>query len=62
MVSKNEVEIELGLFGLREQSHPGHDKITLEVPAIRFNYGLPWDSEIVLETVGELIDSEYVGT
>ncbi len=62
VVSKNEVEIELGLFGLREQNHPGHDEMTLEVPSIRFNYGLPWDSEIVLETVGELIDSEYVGT
>ncbi len=61
VVETNLVEIELGVFGLHEQKHPGADEITLEVPSIRFNYGLPWDSEIVLETVGELIDSEYVG-
>lgn len=58
----NTVEIELGLFGLHEQKRPGTDEITLEVPSIRFNYGLPWDSEIVLETVGELIDNEYAGS
>lgn len=57
----NTVEIELGLFGLHEQKHPGADEITLEVPSIRFNYGLPWDSEIVIETVGELTDNEYTG-
>ena len=33
----------------------------MDIPGIRFNYGLPWDSEIVLETVGELIDNEYKG-
>lgn len=62
VVEPNVVEIELGVLGLHEQKHPGPDEITLEVPSIRFNYGLPWDSEIVLETVGELIDNEYVGT
>lgn len=61
VVESNVIEIELGVFGLHEQKHPGHDEITLEVPGIRFNYGLPWDSEMVLETVGELIDSEYTG-
>ena len=61
VVETNMIEIELGLFGLREQKHPGPDELTLEAPSIRFNYGLPWDSEIVLETVGELIDSEYTG-
>lgn len=61
VVGPHLAEIELGLFGLHEQKHPGDDEITLEVPSIRFNYGLPWDSEIVLETVGELIDSEYTG-
>lgn len=61
VVEINRVEIELGLFGLREQKHPGPDERTLEIPGIRFNYGIPWDSEIVLETVGELIDSEHTG-
>src|SRR3990172_10121517 len=61
VVERNLVEIELGLFGMREQNHPGPDEMILEVPSIRFNYGLPWDSEIVLETVGELIDNEYKG-
>ena len=61
VVETNMIEIELGLFGLHEQKHPGPDELTLEAPSIRFNYGLPWDSEIVLETVGELLDSEYVG-
>ena len=62
VVEPNLSEIELGVFGLHEQKHPGPDEITLEIPSIRFNYGLPWDSEIVLETVGELVDSEYAGT
>lgn len=62
VVETNQIEIELGLFGLHEQQHPGPDEILLEVPSIRFNYGLPWDSEIVLETVGELIDNEYAGS
>lgn len=62
VVEPNLVEIELGVFGLHEQKHPGPDEITLEVPSIRFNYGLPWDSEIVLETVGELIDNKYIGS
>ena len=61
VVERNLVEIELGLFGLHKRNQSGPDEITLEVPSIRFNYGLPWDSEVVLETVGELIDSEYVG-
>ncbi|TVL99881.1 MAG: hypothetical protein CV087_16160 [Candidatus Brocadia sp. WS118] len=62
VVEPNIVEIELGIFGLHEQKHSGPDEFVLDVPSIRFNYGLPWDSEIVLETVGELIDSEYAGT
>lgn len=61
VVEPNLAEIELGLFGLHKQKHPGPDELTLAAPGIRFNYGLPWDSEIVLETVGELIDSEYTG-
>ena len=62
VVETNMIEIELGLFGLHEQKHPGADELILDIPSIRFNYGLLWDSEIVLETVGELIDSEYKGT
>ncbi|MEP9412636.1 MAG: hypothetical protein HRF42_14825 [Candidatus Brocadia sp.] len=62
VVEPNIAEIELGIFGLHEQKQPGPDEFVLDVPSIRFNYGLPWDSEIVLETVGELIDSEYIGT
>lgn len=62
VVEPNIAEIELGIFGLHEQKQPGTDEFVLDIPGIRFNYGLPWDSEIVLETVGELIDSEYAGT
>ena len=61
VVETNLVEIELGVFGLHTQRHPVADELTLDIPGIRFNYGLPWDSEIVLETVGELIDNEYKG-
>ena len=61
VVETNLVEIELGIFGLHTQRHPGADELTLDILGIRFNYGLPWDSEIVLETVGELIDNEYKG-
>ena len=61
VVEKHEIEIELGIFGLHVQRHPGSDERTLDIPGIRLNYGLPWDSEIVLETVGELIDNEYKG-
>ena len=61
IVETNLVEIELGIFGLHTQRHPGADETTLDIPSIRFNYGLPWDSEIVLETVGELIDNECKG-
>ena len=61
VVETNLVEIELGIFGLHVQRHPGADELTLDIPSIRLNYGLPWDSEIVLETVGELIDNEYKG-
>jgi len=62
VVETNLVEIEYGIFGLHMQKHPGADELTLEPTSIRFNYGLPWDSEIVLETVGQLIDTEYTGT
>lgn len=62
VVETNLIEIEYGIFGLHEQKHPGPDELTLEPLSIRFNYGLLWDSEIVLETVGELIDSAYVGS
>ena len=61
VVEPNLVEIELGLFGLHRLKKPGPDEVTLEVPGVRFNYGLPFDGEIVLETTGELIDSEYAG-
>lgn len=40
VVETNLVEIELGVFGLHVQGHPGADELTLEVPGIRFNYGL----------------------
>lgn len=40
----------------------GPDDLTPEIPSIRFNYGLPWNSEIVLKTVAELIDNEHAGT
>lgn len=62
VVETNLIEIEYGIFGLHVQKHPGPDELTLEPSSIRFNYGLPWDSEIVLETVGQLIDSKYSGT
>jgi len=61
VVETNLVEIEYGIFGLHVQKHPDHDELTLEPSSMRFNYGLPWDSEIVLETVGQLIDSKNEG-
>ena len=48
VVETNLVEVELGVFGLHVQRHPGTDELTLDIPSIRFNYGLLWDSEIVL--------------
>ena len=53
VVEPNIAEIELGIFGLHEQKHPGPDEFVLDESSIRFNYGLPWDSEFVLEAVGE---------
>ena len=61
VVETNVIEVELGFFGVHVQRHRGTDELTLDIPSIRFNYGLLWDSEIVLETVGELIDNEYKG-
>ncbi|MDO8142082.1 MAG: hypothetical protein Q6358_11330, partial [Candidatus Brocadiales bacterium] len=61
VVETNLIEIEYGIFGMHMQKHLGPDDLTLEPSGIRFNYGLPWDSEIVLETVGEIIDSAYTG-
>ncbi|HHT9136320.1 MAG TPA: hypothetical protein ACFYEK_03655 [Candidatus Wunengus sp. YC60] len=61
VVETNLIEIEYGIFGLHVQKHLGPDEFTLEPSSIRFNYGLTGDSEIVLETVGELIDNEYKG-
>ncbi|HHT9146171.1 MAG: hypothetical protein Q7J76_07220 [Candidatus Brocadiaceae bacterium] len=62
VVEKHEIEIELGIFGIQVQKHSGADELIIKVPGIRFNYGLPYDSEIVLETTGELIDNEYAGS
>ena len=62
VVEKHEIEIELGIFGIQAQKQFGADELIIKVPGIRFNYGLPYDSEIVLETTGELIDNEYAGS
>jgi hypothetical protein len=62
VVEKGKIELELGYFGIKEEKNPGADKFTIEFPDIRFNYGLLWDIELVLETVGEFIDDRQKGS
>jgi hypothetical protein len=62
VVEKGKVELEFGYFGIKEEKNPGRDELTIEFPDIRFNYGLLWDTELVLETVGEFIDDRQKGS
>lgn len=62
VVEKGKIELEFGYFGIKEEKNPGRDEITIEFPDIRFNYGLLWDIELVLETVGEFIDDRQKGS
>ena len=61
VVEKGKIELEFGYFGIKEEKNPGRDELTIEFPDIRFNYGLLWDTELVLETVGEFIDDRQKG-
>ncbi len=62
VVEKGKIELEFGYFGIKVEKNPGRDEVTIEFPDIRFNYGLLWDTEIVLETVGEFIDDRHKGS
>ncbi len=62
VVERGKLELELGYFGLKEEKNPGRDELTIEFPDIRLNYGLLWDIELVLETVGEFIDDRQKGS
>lgn len=62
VVEKGKIELEFGYFGIKEEKNPGRDELTIEFPDIRFNYGLLWDIELVLETVGEFIDDRQKGS
>ncbi len=62
VVEKGKIELEFGYFGIKEEKNPGRDELTIEFPGIRFNYGLLWDTELVLETVGEFVDDRQKGS
>ncbi|OHB89471.1 MAG: hypothetical protein A3D13_04540 [Planctomycetes bacterium RIFCSPHIGHO2_02_FULL_40_12] len=62
VVEKGKIELEFGYFGIKEEKNPGRDELTIEFPDIRFNYGLLWDTELVLETVGEFVDDRQKGS
>jgi hypothetical protein len=60
VVEKGKIELELGYFGIKEEKNPSADEFTIEFTDIRLNYGLLWDTELVLETVGEFIDDRQM--
>ncbi len=62
VVEKGKIELEFGYFGIKEEKNPGRDELTIEFPDIRFNYGMLWDTELVLETVGEFVDDRQKGS
>lgn len=62
VVEKGKIELEFGYFGIKEEKNPGVDELTIEFPDIRLNYGLLWDTELVLETVGEFVDDRQKGS
>ena len=62
VVEKGKIELEFGYFGRKEEKNPGRDELTIEFPDIRLNYGLLWDTELVIETVGEFVDDRQKGS
>ncbi len=62
VVEKGKIELEFGYFGIKEEKNPGTDEITIEFPSISIHYGLLWDSEFTMETVGEFIDDRQKGS
>ncbi|MBS1258980.1 MAG: hypothetical protein MAG551_02044 [Candidatus Scalindua arabica] len=61
VVEKGKEELELGYFGIKEEKNPGRDELTIEFPKISLHYGLFWDIEFTMETVGEFVDDRQKG-
>ncbi len=62
VVEKGKIELEFGYFGIKEEKNPGRDEVTIEFPKISLHYGLFWDIEFTMETVGEFIDDRQKGS
>ncbi len=62
VVEKGKAELELGYFGIKEEKNPCRDELTIEFPKISLHYGLFWDIEFTMETVGEFIDDRQKGS
>ena len=62
VVEKGKTQLELGYFGIKEERNPGRDELTIEFPKISLHYGLFWDTEFTMETVGEFIDDRQKGS
>ncbi len=62
VTEKGKIELEFGYFGIKEEKNPGRDEVTIEFPNISIHYGLLWDSEFTMETVGEFIDDRQKGS
>ncbi len=62
VTEEGKISLELGYFGIKEEKNPGRDEVIIEFPTIRINYGLLWDAEFIVETVGEFIDDRQKGS
>ncbi len=61
VTDKGKIGLELGYFGIKEEKNPGVDELTIEFPKISLHYGLFWDIEFTMETVGEFVDDRQKG-
>ena len=62
VTEEGKISLELGYFGIKEERNPGRDELTIEFPKISLHYGLFWDTEFTMETVGEFIDDRQKGS
>lgn len=61
VTDKGKIGLEFGYFGIKEEKNPGRDEVTIEFPKISLHYGLFWDIEFTMETVGEFVDDRQKG-
>ncbi len=61
VTDKGKIGLEFGYFGIKEEKNPGRDELTIEFPKISLHYGLFWDMEFTMETVGEFVDDRQKG-